>query len=229
MGKFRVELRFTGIPVEEAKRVLEEAIPRWEVTADGFWHIIEDEDTRSAIIDGKLVWHNDGVGLTTGGLEVVRNAGKLVSPLIKVSDLTAVVMVMNKLYDAGAVVMSDGCVKIHFLKRYSPVAAARIVNRLAKKNELLHTMLFFPRLLAPLWTPVRDDNPDEALQTEIVKHYKEIINGISWDDRNMELTSKLVASLIRGNTIPDKPEVYKTRFDADSSPDSDPESDVMVD
>lgn len=228
MGKFRVEVRFTGIPVDEARGVLEEVIPRRDVTADGFWHIIEDEDARSAIIDSKLVWRNDGVGLASGGLEISQNAGKLVSPLIKSGDLSVVVMVMNRLYDAGAVVMSASCVKIHFLKGYSALAAAGIVDRLVKKNELLHTMLFFPRLLAPLWTPVRDDNSDEVLQTEIVKHYKEIINGISWDDHNMKLTSELVASLIRGNTMPDKPEVYKARFDADSSPDSKPESDEYM-
>ena len=221
-NKFRIEVRFTGMPVTEAQAMLEEVNAGRDISVDGFWHVVGDEYANQAIIDGVLTWRQDSLSASISNLKVTEYSGKLVSPLIDKGDLRDVAMMMNKLYSFGAVVMSTNAVKIHPLREISDTKRYGIIKRLARQNKLLYTVLFFPRLMAPLCLPARSYEKDEALAAAIFHSYREIVDGICQSDDGSKLVDGVVTDLLAPNTRPERDEgKYLTRFDRDSSPDSD--------
>lgn len=224
MSKFRIAVEFTGITVDEAREAVKDVLPNDdkgcrndEITANGFWHVLKNNQTDKAIVDGKLVWDCDADGAKL----VPEHSGILLTPLITKHGVWDVTPVMNKLYSAGAVVMSVDCVTIHYQGNFSSAAENAIIKRLAHSNRLLCTVLFFPRLLAPLWTPTRSDEQNDALAAAIYHSYKEITDGVYWHRDGAKLISGVVADLLKNHVgIKEVNCQYKTRFDRDSSPDS---------
>jgi len=224
--KFAIEVRFTGISVMEANEVLEEMNLNTNISARGFWHILPDEYADRAIIDGELVWR-DSPTSSVSNLKVQEYSGKLVTPLMTTWDYSTmrlVVGVMNLLYEHGAVVISPQCVKVHFLGGFSGTKAETISRKISAGNKLLDTMLFFPSLFAPFWIPNRSTDVSRELEVAIYHTYKEIIDGISSNDAGMKIIfNGLVGDLLydQDNMVPEEDlGKYRSRFDRDSSPDS---------
>ena len=214
MSKFRIEVRFTGITVEEARETLDSLVLKRHETVDGFWNVLEDETTDKAIVHGKVVW--DGKAVSK-----FKYAGRIISPLVDKRGIQEVTDVLNRLYADGAVVMSVDCVKIHFLGRFSQRKARAILKKLVWHNKLLYTVLFFPRLLAPLWTPDREEKQDDTMETFVYYAYKEILDKSCWNVTSVKLLSGVVCDLLKWHTkVIARESEGKMRFDSDSSPDS---------
>ena len=215
MKKIRIEVRFTGLFIEDAWEIVKKLNYDLQVSAGGFWDIIPDEEATFAFADGEFVKADK---IPKNRRLVASYSGKLLTPLIepKSRDISDVIYVMNEFYKAGAILTSVDCVKIHFLNVYSPSTAAGVLKLLAEGNMLLLTTLLFPQPLA-LFSGA---DIADGLQYNMDAQYMSVVEGIAHNERGRKMLEELISHALRGHTKPGKSSQSWERFDSDSSPDS---------
>lgn len=214
MKKIRIEVRYTGLFIEDAWDIVDKLNCDSPVSAEGYWHIVPDEEAAFAFADGEFVKADK---IPKNRRLVASYSGKLLTPLIepKSRTISDVICVMNEFYKAGAILTSVDCVKIHFLNDgYSPSNAAGVLNRLVGGNMLLLTTLLFPQPLALF------SGADIADGLNMDNQYMSVIEGIIRNERGRKMLEELISHALRGHTNPGKSHQSWERFDSDSSPDS---------
>lgn len=205
---FRVEVRFTGITVSAAREILEKMPIDAGVSARGSWEIINDHDATMVMMGNEFYWGQRR--REPSEFPKYEYAVKLVTPLISLGsniELTELRRIMDQLFEAGAVVTSAECIKVHFLMSgFSRKAMGKVLKSILGGNKLLYTVLFFPNLMAPVCLPARyrfDEGNDQFkdLRTEVYKNYRQIIGGIIASDSE-GLIEKLLWELLREKLFP---------------------------
>ncbi|MDO4746746.1 MAG: hypothetical protein Q4A70_00140 [Candidatus Saccharibacteria bacterium] len=215
MKKIRIEVRYTGLFIEDAWDIVDKLNCDSPVSAGGYWNIVPDEEAAFAFADGEFVKADK---LPKNKRLVESYTGKPLTPLIepRSRDISDVTYVMNQFYKAGAILTSVDCIKIHFLNGYSPSTAAGVLNRLVERNVLLLTTLLFPQPLALFW----GYNSVEVPQFDASNQYTSVVEGINRNERGRKLLEELISHVLRGHTKPGESSQRWERFYSDSSPDS---------
>ena len=158
MRQFVIELSFIGLQREKAELILDSIGIDNSVSARGIWTIVKS-------------------GTMLGPDGEAYEACKLVTAQISLNDLPAIKILLNRLYNNGAMVAPSNSFRIHFVKGYSENYERRIISYLVADCKYFYTFLFYPR-----YSSLLDNSKYSSLtRDEKLYHYKILINTI--DDR----------------------------------------------
>lgn len=206
----------TNLSIGVALSVVDELGLMNQIDPKGCFRLIPDETADKAIVNGKLVY--DDYNSSIRNKAVQEHSFVLVTPRITTRDKTTIeqaVTLLNLLYNEGAVIISPLSVKIHFDGTYSGVKARAISRRIVPRNKLLYLM--YLSYWVPFWSP------DGEVSDTAYYVYRSLVDCWSCNTRQLRGLTKDIAALMYsdGNMIPDEESgKYKSRFDRDSSPDS---------
>lgn len=211
-----IALRVAGMTVKGGETIIDEMNLNTGITAKGAWRVLPDEFADKTVVNGKLFYDDYK---SSQNCVVREYSFILVTPLMTTRDrsiMEQAVAVMNRIYEEGGLLISPRSIELYFIGAYSGVKAKKIARRIVPRNRLIYLM--FLQYFSPFWAQDGDTSGDESGERD-----RSLADSMACNpDMTRGLIRDIVALLCADdNMVPDENSgKYKSRFDRDSSPDS---------